>query len=676
MIRNKLFFLPAFILLALVSLAKADEVITGTVTALGEFNTLYPIGEQERRFENMSSTDYGTTARITGNQIIFGQSGVEYLILSLDNEGNVINWLLSGFADEYNPEAYYKASNWSWIEYDLGNHGGPRDQGGDVFAGDDDRGKIDTWGYLYQKDPDSIDCNFYCNHENRYEYNFNYETLESSGEWSSLNTSSVNKCQDIRLVFSPQAEWLASLSHNCSLTTSEWAIIATIDLATPPTPLTTCPDQQSCLAQATEYELTPTTWGRGIQRTPDSFVETTNQSLNGNDEYMDCSNGICTTYSSGSYTAAAAAPKNTYYGQCRGAAISEDVDGNTITTPEVTIDTGAATIPAAISTLNFDVINQPPTAEVSFNQGEIDISEEATATCNVVDPDCTNDLAHQDHMVKYKWNCYDSQYQSVDCHMKGIDDVWRDTEYVSEGDFGNPASQTVGFKVDELGGYIITCEAWDNDPRNPLSSRDSDPNGKVAEATIGVIPATAKFCTIFSKSGGNSQTACDSTASTEYSAYYLSTMNPAKFEWKCDNGESAYTEGGEAKECEYGTEGSYTPALRITDNDGTVIDCNSNASFKLTKDETCTIEARKEGDDNWSTSLNVSTTDTVEARVNKQCMEGDTSWSVSNGTEQSSDDDILKAVFQRGEGSISAVAGEVDCGTVNITTSETVRWGM
>jgi len=499
-------------------------------------------------------------------------------------------------------------------------------------------------------------CELTCSQTDEYDYIFQYET-QQGGSWIPWSSTEVHKCEDMRLAFNPVAEWFGSLSQQCGPQVIQYDV----QFPSPPTSFITCADQENCLALTTEYELTPETWGKGMQQVPANWVDNTNQSFTGSDQYLNCANGICEAHSSGDYAFSATAAESTYYGQCRGYGLTIIPDG--------------VNVPAVTSNVTASVINQPPSATVAFSQSEIDINEEVTATCNVTDPDCADDPAHQDHIVRYKWNCYDSQYQPVNCHMKGIDDVWRDTEYITEGDFGNPAAQTVGFRVDELGGYYITCEAWDNDPRNPRSSRDSDPNGKVAEATIGVIPAIAKFCNIFSEEGSNSKTECNTTAKTSYRAYFPSYMSPSNYRWCC-NGTSDCTETtSSTHECEYGAEGTYTPTLILTD-DGSDIQCTNNASFKLTQDETCTVEARKEGDDNWSTSLNISTTDTVEARVVKQCMEGNTSWSVSGGTEQSSSDDNLRAVFQRGEGSISATVGEVNCGTVNISTSETVRWGI
>jgi len=152
-------------------------------------------------------------------------------------------------------------------------------------------------------------------------------------------------------------------------------------------------------------------------------------------------------------------------------------------------------------------------------------------------------------------------------------------------------------------------------------------------------------------------------------------MNPSNYRWCC-NGTSDCTEtASSTHECEYTGEGTYSPTLTLTEG-GDSVECSNNASFRLTQDKVCTVEARKEGDDDWSTSLNVSTDDTVEARVVKQCLEGEsTIWTVDNGAIQSEEDSLLTAIFDRGEGNISAVAGGVDCGTVNVTSSERIRWG-
>jgi len=654
-----------FVLTLAAYAADAIQTFTGEVETSGSYTSTQNFeGEQtsERQwsFSGQGSWYSGNSVRWEGNTFVvsWSQNGMQasqygtdmglgdpndYIAIEFDDEGNVLSWRHNGVGN---------------VGYGAGN--------ANVCEGDDQTCKQMTWGQLKIGQAEEIICAFTCAHRDVYSYVYQYEALRD-GNWLVLDDEMARKCEDIRLQFNPDAEWFGTLDHVCSLGGGEKII--TIDLISPPTDFSVCGDQQTCLTSATEYSLTDTTWGKGIQDIPTGFVENANNSMTGNnDPYLTCENSICTPYSSGNYTLAANAPESTYYGNCRGAAVEEDLDGNTITAPEVSIDTDPGVVPATNSTLPFYVENQAPITTMSIDKDNIAPNEEVTVRCDVVDPDdCV------DEIVKVKWNCYDTDGNVAECQLNG-NGTWLDGEYIQEGNYGNPANFTVGFRSPRLNtSYIVSCEAWDNDPRDPKSSKDNDQS--IFEIGLWVSPDNLKTCMVLPVSGEKEKVECGDSAEIDFKAFLVGIDNPTYY-WDCKNGEGE-NEGGVTQTCLYDTEGDYSPVLRIEEGNETVTDCISQSSVKVTTEDSCKVEVRKDGSsDSYESSISININDKVEARVAKECIEtGDTQWESVNGTITSSDNDNAEVTFDKGDGTLKASVGEIQCSPASINVTEIIRWG-
>jgi len=197
----------------------------------------------------------------------------------------------------------------------------------------------------------------------------------------------------------------------------------------------------------------------------------------------------------------------------------------------------------------------------------------------------------------------------------------------------------------------------------------------------GVIAAGAKDCTVIAPA---TRTAC-SGKTTTFGAYYPSTMIPVSYKWKCDTTQEDYEEGAWfgnwKKECIYDTDGLVTSELIITDADSDDVSCYAT-SIRVTSEKKCTVEVRKKGDDDYSSSINVLVGDEVEAVLTKDCMEGGvTSWEVITGEELTSGSSFLNAKFNsKQEGKITAEVeldgGEVvNCTDAAVNVSQKVKWG-
>ena len=326
-----------------------------------------------------------------------------------------------------------------------------------VCTGEDAACKKDNYSILKLK-TGPLGCSFNCDQKNKYNYSIRYESKNL------VDPNKINKCEELKSVFTPQSEWFGSLTHTCSGGKEK---VYTVDTTSPPTNLLSCADQTSCLAGGTEYPLTPGTFGKGVQKVSADFVSAVQNSLNaGSDPFVKCSAGVCVPYASGPHKLFTSIPETTYYGQCRGTAASETVDGKIITTPEVSINTAEAKIPAYNSSLDFNVLNRAPKVSVAMVKSTVEPGEEVTATCDVVDEDsCV------DKITKVKWSCYDFQGKQKDCFFED-NGFWKEgekVENIADSSATNPYRATTKVKSPKEGGYAIVCEGFDNDPVAPAS---------------------------------------------------------------------------------------------------------------------------------------------------------------------------------------------------------------
>jgi len=526
-----------------------------------------------------------------------------------------------------------------------------------------------------------------CSQSNTYNYSFDYQT-KKLGEfsWGGLNSGDVNKCQDIKLVFSSIADFSANLQKNKETggRIDFFNYRSQAQGHVPPTDIMSCASQTECLAQAKEYEVTPGTgnFAKGALQVPAGFKETAEKSLLSSDNAkLVCSDGICKTTKVGSYSVKATAPQSTYYGQCR--------EGSNI------VNTDGQNIGAIESSINLNVVNRAPVVLVSLSGNSANVNEEVTATCDVSDPD-----ACVDKITKVKWYCYNAQKEKVNCYF-GKDGIWKEgeaSEEIPEDKQSFEYRSIVKFKAGVKGIYALNCEATDNDFTSkavgkgivPIKIGDCIKDGVCNESCnpkdpdCGVVSEKLKFCSILFDNGSTNKTICGKSVNSTLSVYKASTIEDkdvAKYQWDCGNGEGVKEGISSTQNCSYSKEGNFIPALKIYYKDGSEpTDCSSeNNSVTVTSSAKCSVLARPSGSkEEYKKEVKVGVNQPIETKVEKECTkeEDKTSW-LTDGMKVGTPSDT-KAVIKYqsgGLGYIKAKIGNTECEGVNVTVDEKMKWG-
>lgn len=521
-----------------------------------------------------------------------------------------------------------------------------------------------------------------CSHTNNYSYNFQYN-ISQGNTWNLLSSSTAHKCEQIKLIFTPNAEWLASMAAG------HGSQPFTFTFLSPPTNFLACADQTDCLSKATEASLTNDTFGKGVQKVPADFVAQTEKSLISSNAYMQCTNGICTSYTSGSFPLSATAPANSYFGQCRGF-------GLTINTPEVAV-------PSVTSGTTVAIVNRPPVPTVSFAKNPIAPNEEVDVTCDIVDPDeCS------DKITKVKWICTDSNGLSTNCSLwKAGTGEWTTgttTQDIVSSEQTNPFRANAKFRATIAGNYAVTCEATDNDANNPLTGtgiagitvvenclQDGICNASCpSDPDCGVIPAKTGYCALLSQDEGSDKTLCDESEKSNYVAY-TSGFEPLSYQWKCDSSDKDFTPTSKAEfSCsyQYDTNGNNThlPVLQITYKGGSQpFECVTQTQTTVAKEGKCKVEVAKKGSSEYKSEIDITSGEQVNARIDKECVKsGSTTWEFVNGSTDKKDNDTATEI----NFNVSATAGQVKaqittqdgttttCDEAEVNIKEKVKFGI
>ena len=424
-------------------------------------------------------------------------------------------------------------------------------------------------------------CSLACNQENKYNYTFKYSTNKNT-DWSLCSdndfdlenkTYKAQKCENIKMTFSPQAEWFSTLNSRCASGKNYQ-----ISFLSPPTPFIDCANKNSCLSQAQEYNMNDGSLAKGVQQVPTDFIAKTESSLSSNDStHFPCTNNICTPNTSGDYSLSTTAPESSYFGQCRGSGL--------VITPE------GANIPAVKSSIKVNVINQAPVPVVCFSKESIEANEEITATCDIVDPDeCSDKIA------RVKWSCKDSSGNSNACLFLKTDQWTASsiTKDIVSSEQSNPYQSVVKFKVSKSGTYAVTCEATDNDDHNPLTgtavnsiSSNSCGSDGICNEACPYDPdcCVDPYCLPYCPGYGNPSCvipagSCIVTRTkpelnvnkvklleeVDYLASVLGGNNPIGYNWYCDKNSSNLTNHSSSERedkqiCNYSDEGNYEPKV-------------------------------------------------------------------------------------------------------------------
>lgn len=470
------------------------------------------------------------------------------------------------------------------------------------------------------------DCNLACNHTNNFNYSFKYEVYQNN-TWNSIANTQAHKCEEIRLTFTPIADWGASFNKACTQKSDFQNYTKTISVTTrnstvtvPPTDILDCSGQDDCLSKGSESQLSTDVFGKGVQQIPANWIETTQNSLTGTSANLSCANGVCEAYRSDNYNLSATAPGSVYYGQCRGY--------------DMTVKTPATNIGAVTSTATIPIVNRPPDVTVTAAKTSLMPDEETLVTCVATDQDCFDDAAHKDKITKIRWTCTDINGDSNNCFMwKGQTGIFTQGGFTQDlvlSERDNPYTATALFKASVKSNYIIRCEAWDDEDEG----NNSDGAGLTG---IGVIPSNSNFCAIISDDNGGDSTVCGDDQEVKYAAYFSSieSINPVKYKWKCSQDDTTIEETTTPNiACSYDKAGTYTPSLSIIGSNGVETQCVNQTSTKIAYDSKCDVSVRKAGSsNNYSDNVEIDSSDSLEAVVNKECLTGGTiTWEVTNGT--------------------------------------------
>jgi|GEM_PF-3228328 len=557
-----------------------------------------------------------------------------------------------------------------------------------------------------------------CRHINRYNYSFKYN-ISQSGKWPLVSDTTAHKCENIKLVFAPSAEWCAEVTGSNSNKKYNF----NYPFLSPPTAFLACAGQADCLSKTKEYALTSNTFGKGVQKVPTDFIGLTERSLTSSNAYMKCTNGVCVSYTSGTFPLTATTPASSYFGQCRGF-------GATVNTPE-------AAVPAVKSNATVKIVNRAPVPTVTISKNPIAIDEEADLVCDIVDPD-----ACSDKITKVKWTCADSSGKSDKCFIwkqgTGAWNAGSTTQDIITSEQGNPFRATAKFKAGLGGSYSITCEVWDNDANNQLSGKgitavqvagscaadnvcnpncnppDPDcnhcgldkvcvqgcnpPDPDCAPSCLQdgscvqnctpidpdcVIAAHRGSCALISPDGGSENISCGDKSEVKYKAY-ISGIDAVTYKWKCASDSAVKETGSPETTCSYDGKGSYLPSLSIVDKNKVEIPCVTQTSATMGADPGCKLKIRPAGtgDDYSNKDLGINSDQQVEAKLETSCAPGGKAkWEVTNGNVVEQSNSSAKIKFNSvGSGSVkSTVTTEdgktLDCGLVEVKIKEKVQFG-
>ncbi len=690
---------------AISSSAQADtnpnQTISGSVSASGNYSVNLGNSNVNGSWkDNWKGEAFGNYAsnvsfELQGNTIILHATSFYGLVfdvsVTFDDDGNMVSYTSS------TPEALV-----------------------DFCFGDNPTCKVDNYSKITLQTAKILTCSFNCDQKNNYSYSINYQAKKDN-QYSTINTQNAYKCEEIKGIVTPCSEWFGTLSHNCAYRGDGREKIFTLDTISPPTNLSACADQTSCLSTGTEYSLTPTTFGKGVQKVSADFVSSAQNSLNaGTDSTVHCSGGLCTPYSSGSHAVSLNIPETSYFGSCRGAVQSETVEGKTITTPEVNINTAEAKIPGGTSTLDFNVLNRAPLASLSLDKTKVDVGDEVTATCDIQDPDTCSDK-----IINVKWTCYNSKNEKVDCYFNQ-DGIWKEgklSKDVPDSEQSYQYRSIVKWKAGKQGVYAIACEGTDNDetssatgktvtgitvgpptceadgvcnlncPYDPDCCGDSDYNKSHSSQCV----VSAGSCTVVRTKPSLDITLINPFDQVDFQANVFGGSNPTSYTWYCDKTDSNVSSTNstmrtDSHTCDkYSVPGkTYEPKVSYSykDEKGTVQtqECTNvqgigvKVNGQLGADScSCIVLARPKGStdtDDYSSTVKISAGNQVDAKIKKNCTKKDpTVWTTDGTKVQTSDTKALIQYDQAGIGYIKANIGGTVCTGASVDVSEKVKMG-
>lgn len=517
-----------------------------------------------------------------------------------------------------------------------------------------------------------------CTHKNVYTYGLRYDMAEN-GKVNPIAATEAHKCQEITLNLTPNSEWFQTLTKSSDNVTAVNNVVPLSHdmFVSPPTDILACSDQTNCLASAIKHNTGEKLsdgqggvfWGKGAQKISSDFISGAQKSINaGDDTNIKCTDGKCLAYLSGPHTFKSTIPSSSYFGQC----------GNDL----IAVDLPETSIPAISTASVINVFNRPPSVQVSFNKTQIAKNEEIEAVCDVVDPDSCSDK-----IIKIKWKCFNSSGDATACFF-GKNGIWKAGDLLEEIPESSATSSyraTANFKVGVDGNYAVSCEAWDNDKvaLNSGGQSGSSSSTGLAGLTVGdVIAAEMNFCAIIPDSEETDKTACGETGKAKFKAYSFG-IDSQSYVWQCSKDAKSETSTEDKKECNYSSQGSFLPSLKIVDKNGKEHVCTSTSNIKVTNSSKCKVLSRALGStDDYSSSLQIQEGNEVESVYRTECFKAsETKWNVSGGSTTSSEENKVKTKWNvSGDGSIGATLkndkDSLNCEASSITVKAKVMQGV
>ncbi len=669
--------------------------------------------ERTSKFYGWTPANVGGSVTVDGNGNVVSlnsdTSNEKYYLTSKGLEGS---WAVGGTGDFGHILSYSELNNICQSGKDfnsVSDHKNWPDEGAHVMV-----------CTVYDKFK-TVGCGFDCSHKNNYEYSFDYQ-IKKSDTWASIDDANVNKCEDMKVIFTPKAEWFANLTHSCTETSGKNVRLERrIDLLSPATVFASCSDQDSCLNQAQESNLTTGTYARGIQKVPANFVANTQNSLNGGDDAtLKCTSGDCVAYSSGKRTLSVTAPESQYYGQCRADVNSENVSGDTVATPLVKISPPAVSIPATTSSVDLNVINRAPLASLSLDKTNIEVGGEITATCDISDPDTCSDK-----IVNVKWTCYNSKNEQTNCYFNK-DGIWKEGELskdVPDSEQNYQYRSIVKWKAGTQGVYAIACEGTDNDETASATGKTvvpivvgpptcdadgycnlncpydpdccGDPSYNISHSSQCVVSAGS--CIVTRTKPGIDITLVQPLDKVEFQANVFGGSKPTGYTWYCDKNDNNLSSTNSSLRtdshiCKYSVPGktyepkavySYkdekgnTQSQECTNSQGVGVKVNGELGADSC---TCNVLARpydSTDPDDYVSNVKISAGDKVDVKITKNCTKKDATVWTTDGKEVGTKTNTKNLIQydQAGIGYIKANIGSTVCTGASVDIKDKVKMG-
>lgn len=193
----------------------------------------------------------------------------------------------------------------------------------------------------------------------------------------------------------------------------------------------------------------------------------------------------------------------------------------------------------------------------------------------------------------------------------------------------------------------------------------------------GVIPYRSDFCTTLLDSN-KIGCANDENFTGEFKFKAYPVKSNYTYKWDCDGGTTTGNDDQDTVVCKYSGIGSYTPTLKVNGKN-----CINQAAVTVSNKSNCSVSVSENDtgttvDGAGSKSVSIVEGQSVEARINRQCLEGGKiMWTV--GAKTFEDEEIIN-IEPAGTASVRVAAKIVkdnktyNCGSADVKVTEIIKW--